>query len=93
MSKPYNLLFEHSVCFFSSDDPVFQFITIFAIKIVQMEYTQDDISPTLAAEAALEYDSIVESVTFSEIERDCLSLEESKRLVLDMVHRHFHPVS
>ena len=58
-----------------------------------MDYTQEDTAPSMAAEAALALEPIVETVSCSEIERDCLPLEESKRLVLEMVHRHFHPAS
>lgn len=56
-----------------------------------MDYTQKDTTPSMVAEAALAFEPTVETVSYSEIERDCLPLEESKRLVLEMVHRHFHP--
>ena len=58
-----------------------------------MDYTQEDTAPSMAAEAALAFEPTVETVSYSEIERDCLPLEESKRLVLEMVHLHFHPTS
>ena len=58
-----------------------------------MDYGQHDIKPTMAAEAALAYEPTTRLVSHSKIEKECLSLEDSKRLVLDMVHRHFHPES
>lgn len=54
-----------------------------------MDYEQNDKKPTMAAEAALAYNLVTETATRSEVERECLTLKESKRLVLEMVHQHF----
>ncbi len=58
-----------------------------------MDYKQHDIQSTVASEAELAYESVMKQTSRSEIEKECLSLEESKRLILEMVHRHFHPES
>ena len=56
-----------------------------------MDYGQNENKPTIASEAALAYHPVTEAATRSEVEKDCLSLAESKRLVLEMVHKHYHP--
>lgn len=58
-----------------------------------MDYGQHDIKPTMAAEAAVAYEMTTELVSRSKIEKECLPLEVSKRLVLEMVRQHFHPES
>ena len=55
-----------------------------------MDYGQNENKPTIASEAALAYEPITETVTRSEVEKECLPLAESKRLVIEMVHQHFH---
>lgn len=71
---------------------LFRNITIFAHqKMKNMEYGQNDNTPPMACEAALAYNPIIPSATISELEQECLPLEESKRLVLEMVHHHFRP--
>ncbi len=56
-----------------------------------MDYGQNENKPTIASEAALAYNPVAEAATRSEVEKDCLPLAESKRLVLEMVHKHYHP--
>lgn len=56
-----------------------------------MDYGQNENKPTTASEAALAYEPIIETATRAEIEKGCLPLAESKRLVLEMIHKHFHP--
>ena len=56
-----------------------------------MEYDQNDNETTKASEPAVAYEALTLQVDAVEIERECLSLEESKRLLLEKVHRHYHP--
>lgn len=56
-----------------------------------MDYGQNENKPTIASEAALAYNPVTKAATRSEVEKDCLPLAESKHLVLEMVHRHYHP--
>lgn len=57
-----------------------------------MEYNQNDNDNevTKASEPAVAYSLRLPHVDAVEIERDCLSLEESKRLLLEKVHQHYH---
>lgn len=56
-----------------------------------MEYNQNDNEVTKASEPAVAYVARTPQVNAVEIERECLSLEESKRLLLEKVRRHYHP--
>ena len=56
-----------------------------------MEYNPNDNEVTKASESAVAYVARLPHVNAVEIERECLSLEESKRILLDKVHRHYHP--
>ena len=55
-----------------------------------MEYNQNDDEITKASEPAVAYEVLIPQVDSVEIERECLSLEESKRLLLEKVHKHYH---
>ena len=55
-----------------------------------MEYNQKDNEMTKASESAVAYVALTPQVDSMELERECLSLEESKRLLLEKVHRHYH---
>jgi hypothetical protein len=55
-----------------------------------MEYNQNDNVITKASEPAVAYEVLTPQVDSVEIERECLSLEESKRLLLEKVHKHYH---
>ncbi len=55
-----------------------------------MEYNQNDNEMTKASEPAVAYEVLTPQVDSVEIERECLSLEESKRLLLEKVHKHYH---
>ena len=55
-----------------------------------MEYNQNDNEITKASEPAVAYEALTPQVDAVEIERECLSLEESKRLLLEKVHQHYH---
>ena len=57
----------------------------------KMEYDQNDNEVTKASEPAVAYSVKLPHVDAVEIERECLSLEESKRLLLEKVHQHYHP--
>ena len=56
----------------------------------KMEYDQNDNEVTKASEPAVAYSVKLSRVDAVEIERECLSLEESKRLLLEKVHQHYH---
>ena len=56
-----------------------------------MEYDQNDNEMTNASEPAIVYEALSPQVDSMELERECLSLEESKRLLLEKVHQHYHP--
>ncbi len=58
-----------------------------------MEYNQNDNEMTKASEPAVAYEVLTPQVDSVEIERECLSLEESKRLLLEKVHKHYHSKS
>jgi hypothetical protein len=58
-----------------------------------MEYNQNDNEMTKASEPAVAYEVLIRQVDSVEIERECLSLEESKRLLLEKVHKHYHSKS
>ena len=58
-----------------------------------MDYEEKDTEPTMASESALAYEPIARIARRSDIEATCMTLEESKKLVLEMVHNHFHPKS
>ncbi len=58
-----------------------------------MEYNQNDNVITKASEPAVAYEVLTPQVDSVEIERECLSLEESKRLLLEKVHKHYHSKS
>lgn len=58
-----------------------------------MEYNQNDNEITKASEPAVAYEVLISQVDSVEIERECLSLEESKRLLLEKVHKHYHSKS
>ena len=58
-----------------------------------MEYNQNDNEITKASESAVAYEVLTPQVDSVEIERECLSLEESKRLLLEKVHKHYHSKS
>ena len=58
-----------------------------------MEYNQNDDEITKASEPAVAYEVLTPQVDSVEIERECLSLEESKRLLLEKVHKHYHSKS
>ena len=55
-----------------------------------MEYNQNDNVITKASEPAVAYEVLTPQVDSVVIERECLSLEESKRLLLEKVHKHYH---
>ena len=55
-----------------------------------MDYTQDTEKTPIASEAALVYESSTKRVSKKELCEHCLTLEESKQGLLDMVHHHFH---
>jgi hypothetical protein len=55
-----------------------------------MEYNQNDNEITKASEPAVAYEVLTPQVDSVEIEMECLSLEESKRLLLEKVHKHYH---
>lgn len=62
------------------------------------EYEQSDNQNEMLAESALSYavpmpsdTIIVNSMTREELNEKCYSLEESKRLLTEMIHKHFHP--
>ena len=55
-----------------------------------MKYTQDTEKKTIASEPAMVYESSTKRVSKKELREHCLSLEESKHDLLDMVHHHFH---
>ena len=55
-----------------------------------MEYNQNDNEITKASEPAVAYEVLIPQVDSVEIEMECLSLEESKRLLLEKVHKHYH---
>ncbi len=55
-----------------------------------MEYNQNDNEITNASEPVVAYEVLTPQVDSVEIERECLSLEESKRLLLEKVHKHYH---
>ena len=57
-----------------------------------MDYdSQEESKTTMASEAALAYDISVKTISEAEIESECMPLEESKRLLLERVHQHYHP--
>lgn len=58
-----------------------------------MEYNQNDNEITKASEPAVAYEALTPQIDSVEIERECLPLEESKRILLDRVRRHYHPES
>lgn len=58
-----------------------------------MEYNQNDNEITKASEPAIAYKVLTPQVDSAEIKRECLSLEESKRLLLEKVYQHFHSKS
>ena len=58
-----------------------------------MEYDQNDNEITKASEPAIAYEVLTPQVDSAEIKRECLSLEESKRLLLEKVYQHFHSKS
>lgn len=58
---------------------------------MKMEYGQNDNNVTVASEPAVAYVALSPRVDAVEIERECLSLEESKRMLLEKVHQHYHP--
>ena len=55
-----------------------------------MEYNQNDNEITKASEPAVAYEVLTPQVDSVKIERECLTLEESKRLLLEKVHKHYH---
>lgn len=56
-----------------------------------MEYDQNDNKVTVASEPAVAYVALSPRVDAAEIGRECLSLVESKRLLLEKVYQHYHP--
>ena len=58
-----------------------------------MEYNQNDNEITKASEPAIAYEVLTPQVDSAEIKRECLSLEESKRLLREKVYQHFHSKS
>ena len=58
-----------------------------------MEYNQNDNEITEASEPAVAYEVLIPQVDSVEIERECLSLEVSKRLLLEQVHKHYHSIT
>ena len=58
----------------------------------KMEYdSQEERKTTMASEAALAYEVSTRTTTLAELEEECMPLEESKRLLLERVHQHYHP--
>ena len=55
-----------------------------------MDYNQKDNEVTMASEPAVAYVALPPQVDSAEIERECLSVEESKRILLEKVHHHYH---
>ena len=57
-----------------------------------MEYNQNDNDNevTKASEPTVAYSVKLPHMDAAEIESECLSLEESKRLLLEKVHQHYH---
>ena len=57
-----------------------------------MEYdSQEESKSTMANEAALAYNIADKTTSIAELEAECMPLEESKRLLLEKVHQHYHP--
>ena len=59
-----------------------------------MDYEMNDNTPTMAAEAAVAavaYSVPTRRVTQAELNTHCLTLEESKRRLLEKVRHHYHP--
>lgn len=56
-----------------------------------MDYEQNQPNPTLASEPTCIYETTTEQVSTAVLEEECLTLEESKRRLLQLVHRHYHP--
>ena len=57
-----------------------------------MDYdSQEERKTTMASEAALAYEVSTKTTTLAELEEECMTLEESKRLLLERVHQHYHP--
>ena len=56
-------------------------------------YDQDHTNPSMASESAVALDPVTATISESVLAEECLSLEESKKLVVDMVHHHYHPES
>ncbi len=55
-----------------------------------MEYNHNDNEMTKASEPAVAYEVLTPQVASVESEREGLSLEQSKRLLLEKVHKHYH---
>ena len=56
-------------------------------------YDQDHTNPSMASESAAALEPVTDSISESVLAEECMTLEESKKLVVDMVHRHYHPES
>lgn len=56
-----------------------------------MDYEQNQTKPTIASEPICAYETDLEQVSAAVLEEDCLTLDESKKRLLQMVHRHYHP--
>ena len=53
-------------------------------------YDQEHTNPSMASESAFALEPVTDAISESVLAEECLSLEESKKLVVDMVHRHYH---
>ena len=53
-------------------------------------YDQEQTNPSMASESAAALEPVTDSISESVLAEECLTLEESKKLVVDMVHRHYH---
>lgn len=57
-----------------------------------MEYdSQEESKSAMASEAALAYKVADKTTSMAELEAECMPLEESKQLLLEKVHKHYHP--
>jgi hypothetical protein len=56
-----------------------------------MDYKQDREKETNASEPSVVYKTSPRTVSKKELRDHCLTLEESKKELLSMVHKHFHP--
>lgn len=56
-----------------------------------MEYKQNTDKTPTASEPSAIYTASTKKISKKELGEQCLSLEESKQGLLEIVHKHFHP--